>query len=244
MPPSNKPTMKRYFLLAMLFSAPLSAQSDATIAQVPQISVAARGEVKVDPDRATVQISVQTKAVTAAAAAAENATKQKAVIAAIKGLGLRDRDISTSGYSVVPEQRYEANREPVVVGYTVTNTLSVDVASLPLVGRVIDASLAKGANMITSLQFTASNTEAARREAIGIAIQRARGDAEAAAKAAGGTLGGLLEITIGAYYAPPPRPFDMKLRTAMASAEQTPIDPGEEAVSVDINTRWSYLISH
>ena len=92
------------------------------------------------------------------------------------------------------------------------------------------------------LQFSASNTESARRTAIAIAIQRARGDAEAAAKAAGGSLGGLLEVTIGAYYAPPPRPFDMKVRTAMAaSADQTPINPGEQTVSVDINTRWVYV---
>ena len=96
--------------------------------------------------------------------------------------------------------------------------------------------------MISSLQFSASNTESARRSAIALAIQRARADAETAAKAAGGSLGGLLEVTIGAYYAPPPRPFDMKVRTAMAdSGEQTPINPGTQTVSVDINTRWVYV---
>lgn len=234
--------MKRLFALFVLISTPLSAQNSATIATPPQVSVASRGEVKVNPDRATIQISVQTRSATAAAAATENASKQKAVIDALKALGLKDSDISTSDYSVNPEQRYEPNKEPVVVGYTVTNTLSVEVTSLKLVGPVIDASLAKGANMINSLQFSSSNTDSARRTAIGLAIARARGDAEAAAKAAGGTLGQLLEVTIGAYYAPPPRPFDMKGRVAMATAvEQTPINPGEQTVSVDINTRWEYL---
>ncbi|HZK77948.1 MAG TPA: SIMPL domain-containing protein [Gemmatimonadaceae bacterium] len=218
------------------------AQNSAIIATPPQISVAARGEIKVNPDHATLQISVQTKAATAAAAANENAAKQKAVIDALKALGLHDSDISTSDYSVYPEQRYEPNKEPVVVGYNVTNTLSVEVTSLKMVGPVIDASLAKGANMITSLQFSASNTEAARRSAIAMAITRAHGDAEAAAKAAGGSLGGLLEVTIGAYYAPPPRPFDMKARSGMAVAtEQTPVNPGEQTVSVDLTTRWVYL---
>ena len=225
-----------------VFSAPLSAQNTANIVTPSQISVASRGEVKVNPDHATIQISVQTKASTAAAAATENASKQKAVIDALRALGLRDSDISTSDYSVYPEQRYEPNKEPVIVGYNVTNTLSVEVSTLKMVGPVIDAALAKGANMITSLQFSASNTESARRSAITIAIQRARADAEAAAKAAGGSLGGLLEVTIGPYYAPPPRPFDMKTRSAMVStADQTPINPGEQTVSVDINTRWVYL---
>ena len=234
--------MKRFFALFALISTPLMAQNTATLATPPQISVASRGEVKVNPDRATVQISVQTRSATAAAAATENASKQKAVIDALKALGLKDSDISTSDYSVNPEQRYEPNKDPVVVGYTVTNTLSVEVASLKLVGPVIDASLSKGANMINSLQFSASNTDAARRSAIGLAIAHARDDAEAAAKAAGGSLGQLLEVTIGAYYPPPPRPFDMKGRVAMAaSVEQTPINPGEQTVSVDVNTRWEYL---
>ena len=60
----------------MAFVAPLSAQQPAiipTIDQVPQIAVAARGEIKVTPDRANIQISVQTRAATAAAAANENA---------------------------------------------------------------------------------------------------------------------------------------------------------------------------
>ena len=234
--------MKRLFAAFALVTTPLAAQNNATIATPPQVSVASRGEVKVNPDRATIQISVQTRSATAAAAATENASKQKAVIDALKALGLKDSEISTSDYSVNPEQRYEPNKEPVVVGYTVTNTLSVEVTSLKLVGPVIDASLAKGANMINSLQFSSSNTDAARRTAIGLAIAHARGDAEAAAKAAGGTLGQLLEVTIGAYYAPPPRPFDMKSRVAMAaSVEQTPINPGEQTVSVDINTRWEYV---
>lgn len=218
------------------------AQNTATIATPPQIVVASRGEVKLNPDRATVQISVQTRSATAAAAGTENAAKQKAVIDALKTLGIKDADISTSGYTVNPEQRYEPNKEPTVVGYTVTNTLSVEVKSLKLVGPVIDASLAKGANMINSLQFSSSNTDSARRVAIALAIEHARADAEAAAKAAGGSLGGLLEVTIGAYYAPPPRPFAMEAKIAMAaSADQTPISPGEQTVSVDINARWIYV---
>jgi uncharacterized protein YggE len=235
-------TMKQIFAVFALISAPLTAQTSASIATAPQISVASRGEVRVNPDRATIQISVQTKSTTAAAAATQNASKQKAVIDALKGLGLKDSDISTSNYSVNPEQRYEPNKEPVIVGYTVTNTLSVEVTSLKLVGPVIDASLAKGANMINSLQFSSSNTDTARRSAIGLAIAHARDDAEAAAKAAGGTLGQLLEVTIGAYYSPPPRPFDMNGRVAVGGiAEQTPINPGEQTISVDINTRWEYL---
>jgi uncharacterized protein YggE len=235
--------MKRSSLLvvACLISTPLFAQEPHTMAPIPQISVAARGEVKVVPDRANIQISVQTRAATADAAAAENARKQKAVIDALRALKIDAKDIATAGYNVYPEQRYEPNREPVVVGYNVTNTLSVELKSVDLVGRAIDAALANGANMISSLQFYASNTEAARQEAIAIAVRKARSDADAAARAAGGTITGLLEINVGSYYAPPPRPVELRAKGVVAAAAvDTPITAGDQTVAVDISTRWQF----
>jgi uncharacterized protein YggE len=232
--------MRKLILAALpLVSAPVLAQQSSINAPIPQIAVSANGEIKVTPDRANIHVSVQTRASTAAAAASENATKQKAVIDALRGLGLQANEISTIGYTVNPEHRYEPNREPVVIGYTVTNTLSVDVRDLALVGRIIDVAIARGANMITSLNFSASNTEAARREAIAQAIQRARLDADAAARAAGGTLGGLLEVNVGAYF-PPPRPVEYAVR-ATAQAADTPINPGEQTLTVNVNTRWSFI---
>lgn len=219
-------------------SASLTAQQPDIPAPIPSIAVTSHGEVKVSPDRATIQISVQTKGETAAAAASENARKQKSVIDALKALGLGDKDISTSGYNVYPEQRYEPNREPVITGYNVTNTITVDLKSVAMVGRVIDVALSKGANMINSLQFYASNVQAARHEAIAIAIRNARADAEAAAHAAGGNVSDLLEVTIGAYYMPPPRPMALKTMGVAAQAQDTPIAAGDETVSVDISTRW------
>jgi uncharacterized protein YggE len=231
--------------LGLIFAAlvaPLSAQqpaANAPIDQVPQIAVAARGEIKVTPDRANIQISVQTRAATAALAASENATKQSAAIAALRAIGLSADQISTVDYNVYPEQRYEPNKEPTIIGYNVTNTVSVEVRQLSQVGPAIDAALSKGANMVTSLRFYASNTDDARRTAIASAVQKARADAEAAARAAGGTIGELLEISIGAYSAPPPRPM-MRVSAAMAEQAPTPINPGEQTLTVDVSTRWRF----
>lgn len=232
----------RYNVLFAGLLAPLTIHAQDTRAPVepiPQIAVTGRGEIKVSPDRATIQVSVQTRAATAAAAAAENATKQQDVLTAFRKLGLGNDQLSTINYNVYPEQRYEQGKEPVIVGYNVTNTILVDVRKLDQVGPVIDAALAHGANMITSLQFYASNTEAARRSAIASAIDKARSDAEAAARAAHGSLGTLLEINIGSYSPPPPRPMVM-MRAAAAQAD-TPINPGEETLSVEVSTRWRFI---
>ena len=232
---------KLLFAAIVVVSAPLAAQQGDIMVTVPQISIGSVGEIKVSPDRAKIHISVQTKASTAAAAAADNAARQKAVIDALRALGLQANQISTVGYNVMPEQRYEPNREPVVTGYNVTNTILVDVTDLNLVGRVIDTAISKGANMITSLDFYASNTDAARRQAIAQAIQKARLDADAAAAAAGGTVAGLLEVNVGAYF-PPPRPVDFAVKLEAAGrAADTPINPGDQTVTVNVNTRWRFM---
>ena len=229
--------------LVALVLAPLTIQAQdntATLSVIPQISVTGRGEVKVSPDRATIQVSVQTRATTDAAAAAENATKTQSVLTALRSLGLGNDQLSTVNYNVYPEQRFDQGKEPAIIGYNVTNTVLVDVRKLNQVGPVIDAALSHGANMITSLQFYASNTEAARRTAIGAAIEEARADADAAARAAGGSLGGLLEINVGSYSPPPPRPVMMMARAAGVAQADTPINPGEETLSVEVTTRWRF----
>jgi uncharacterized protein YggE len=213
--------------------------SMAAQAPMPQITVVGRGEVKVSPDRATIQVSVQTRAPTAAAAAAENASKQQSVLAALRGLGLTNDQLSTINYNVYPEQRYQEGKDPVIVGYNVTNTILVDVRKLSQVGPIIDAALGHGANMIASLQFYSSATDAARRSAIAAAIDNARADAEAAARAAQGSLGSLLELSIGSYAPPPPRP--MAMMRVGATASDTPINPGEESVSIEVSTRWRFV---
>ena len=236
--------MKRRLLLAIaLLMAPVIGHAQdmmATAMTIPQILVVGRGEVKVTPDKATIQVSVQTRAATAAAAAAENATKQQAVLNALKALGLGNDQLSTMNYNVYPEQRYVEGKEPQIVGYNVTNTILVEVRKLNQVGPVIDAALAHGANMITSLQFSASNTDSARRTAIGLAIEKARADAEAAARAARGSLGALLEINVGAYSPVPPRPMVMMRAVAGSAQSDTPINPGEDTITVEVTTRWRF----
>jgi uncharacterized protein YggE len=153
-------------------------------------------------------------------------------------LGLGNDQLSTINYNVYPEQRYEQGKEPVIIAYNVTNTILAEVRKLTQVGPVIDAALSHGANMITSLQFYASNTETARRTAIATAIEKARADAEVAAKAARGTLGTLLEVNIASYSPPPPRPMMMMAKQAQAD---TPINPGEETLAVEVGTRWKFI---
>src|SRR5687768_12249613 len=208
---------------------------------VPQIMTSAHGEVRVSPDKATISIGVQTRAATAAAAAGQNSQKQRAVIDAIKARGIPAEQISTSSFNVIPETRYdrEGQQAPRTTSYLVMNTVTVELKRVDQVGPVIDASLAAGANQINSLAFGVQNADSARRVALASAMAKARADAEVMARAAGGTLGPLIEATamdIGA-----PRPMYMRAEAAMAADKSVPVEPGQETISAGISARWQFL---
>lgn len=234
-------------LAVLIAVAPLSAQQPATPAPpatlVPQIVATGEGEARFTPDRATIAIGVQTRAATAAQAAAENARKQRAVIDTLRTLGIPNELISTVDYNVYPEQRYnpqQGDQSPKIVGYNVSNTVRVEVRNLDRIGQLIDAALAKGGNQINSLNFYASNTDSARHSALAEAVQKARSDAEAIAKAAGGRLGELLDISEAGYAVPPPRPVPYAMAKA-AEAAPTPINPGEQSLNVGVVARWRFV---
>src|SRR6185503_13974848 len=114
------------------------------------IVVNGRGEVRVVPDLAIITIGVQTRAITAAEATAENSRKQAAVVSAIKAKGIAAPQIGTSGFSVQPETQYDQRGQaaPKTTGYLVSNTVTVELRRTELVGPVIDGALTAGANQI------------------------------------------------------------------------------------------------
>ena len=206
---------------------------------LPQIVTSASGEARLAPDRANVLVGVQTRASTAAAAARENNARQQAISAAITATGIPKEQISTENYNVYAETRSDrAGQNPTVIGYVVTNVVRVEVRRTDQVGPVIDAALAKGANQINSLEFFSSNTDAGRRQALSEAIGKARGDAEAMARAAGGGLGQLLELSTAEVG--PPRPLYRAAAMMDKSAAPTPIEPGELTLRVAVTGRWQF----
>jgi uncharacterized protein YggE len=230
----------RSLLLAVaLYSTPLmrsDAQSSSIVQQPqPQIVVSASGEVRVKPDRADISFAVETRAQTAAAAAAENARRQKAVMDALRAqIGAEDA-LSTVGYNVMVDERYDGN-ERRVLGYIARNTVMLSTRLLDRVGALIDQALASGANVVHGLSFSYSRADEARRQALADALSKARADADALARAAGGSLGSLIEIQVGAY----PNPPVPMMELARAAPAQTPIEPGEQSVQASVTARWAF----
>jgi uncharacterized protein YggE len=218
-------------------------QSVAPPAMPPQIAVSGVGETRVTPDRAVINIGVFSRATTAAAAARENARKQLAIIDTLRALGISRDQISTTQFNVSPEMRHipQSGRSE-ITGYSVSNTVRVEVRQLDQIAAAIDAALAKGANQINSLDFFVFNADEPRRRALAQAVERARLDAETLARAAGGSLGILLELSTG--YSPVPimrREMTMAAAGRMQADVATPIEPGEEMIRAVVTARWQFV---
>lgn len=235
------------FVLSMVATVTLllpleSAAGQQAPSTVPQIITAGRGEVDIKPDRVRMEFGVETRAASAAAAAADNSKRQRAVLDTLLKLGIAQDQIQTASLQVTPEMVYPGQGQPPKVsGYVARNSVRVEVLKLEQAGVLVDAALTKGATNIMGLQFYSSRAAEARREALIRAVKAARLDAEAMAAAAGYQLGALIEISSGGPSdGPVPMAMDM-VRSARlsASAEPTPVNPGELKVVETVSVRWA-----
>lgn len=236
-------TLRFATALSLAAAAPLLGQAPrgGPPSNPPSISVSASGEVKVTPDRAYVTVGVMTRGVTAAAAGAENARTQQAILDTLKKMGFSPQQLTTSGYSVSPDTRYnQQTGESTISGYIVRNSVRVEVRQIMQVGPVIDAALRKGANEIQGVGFFSSRADSARREALREAVAHSRADAEVLAQAAGGSLGELLEMSTTMN---PVRPVMYAEATAMRAKADvtTPVEPGEQSIDAFVVARWRFI---
>jgi uncharacterized protein YggE len=217
-----------------------SAAQDST-SRDRQIVTTGVGESSVVPDRAAIMFAVETRAQTAAAAGSDNARLQSAVIAALRGKGVLAEHITTSGYSLSPNERYDSGQRR-VLGYIARNFVIVDVQNVSSIGTLIDAALGAGANSIGGLRYYSTRIETIRRAALESAVAHAKADAEVMARAAGGTLGGPLEITqVSDGVFPRSAMMDQVVLTAAREGAPTPVEVGEQKVTVRVSTRWLFV---
>ena len=205
--------------------------------------VRATGEatIKAKPDRAEITIGVSTKAGTAEAASNQNASESNKLQSALKQALGSGGEIKTSGYSLSPQYDYPQGHAPRLNGYQAENTVNVTVDDLSLLGKVIDAATANGANQINGISFTLKDSSEVRSKALAQAAVNARANAESIAKALGVTVVALLEAEPAE--APAVRPLMMQTRMMAAAPAQapTPVEAGDldihATVSVTLEVR-------
>ncbi len=198
------------------------------------IHVTGEGLVEATPDIAYVNLGVRTQAPTAEEAQRANAEAVSRVIARLKALGVAEGDIQTSRFNLRPLMNYEVTREgkaPEIVGFAVDNIVMVTLRDLELVGEVIDAGIAAGANTVEGVRFAVEDPSELELEALRLAVEDARRRAEVIAEAAGVRIARVREISTTPGYVVP----FMEAAVAEGMRAATVIIPG----SVDIRASVS-----
>lgn len=171
------------------------------------------------PDQVKVDIGVTTTATTAQEAAAQNATQMTAVLNQVRQvLGLA-ADIKTIGYSITPNYRNTPGQQPVLIGYTATNTVEVTAGDSASIVKVIDSVSPVGATNIQSLRFSIRDDTPLRLQALGLAAKQAMGHAQAIA----GGLGLKVGVVIAAQEGVSVTPI---VGVVTGAAPSTPVEPG------------------
>ncbi|GAB6195738.1 SIMPL domain-containing protein [Lysobacter xanthus] len=197
------------------------------------LAVAAQAESRRAPDIATVSAGVVTQAADANTALRENAERMAKVVAAIRAAGVADRDVQTAGINLNPQYRYAENQPPAITGYQASNTVNVTVRDIGRLGRILDALVATGANQINGPTFDIDRKEPVYDEARRAALEKAQARAQMYAKALGLRVRRIVSIdeTGGSI----PRPGPVFAMAKMARDEATPVSPGENVLSVNLD---------
>lgn len=195
------------------------------------ITVTGTGETHATPDRASLSLSVRTNGATAKEALAANAAAMSRLIAAMKRVGVDDKDLKTEQFDV--SRRYDPDKVEGDRGYAAWSMLTVSNQSLERASRLSDIAVSAGADSVSGPSLSVADRQAEYRAALKRAFADAREKAEALAVAAGVSVGEVTSIVEGsepeAYYASPMRTLDAK----------TPIEPGSEQVTASVTVTFA-----
>ncbi|MGL4198563.1 MAG: SIMPL domain-containing protein [Allorhizobium sp.] len=227
-------------VLSVGFVAPAFAAE--TERREATIMVSGEGEAAIAPDMAVISLAVMRDAETAGEALSANSAAMAEVLADLKAQGIADKDLQTTDFSIQPKYKQETRTDgtyeaPVIVGYTVSNGLTVRVRDLAKLGEVIDRSVKLGVNQGGGITFTNDDPEAAVEAARKQAVEKAAAKAKTLTEAAGVKLGRVVEISEN-FARPMPQVYAAAPMAKMAD-ESVPIASGENLYTVTVNITYA-----
>ncbi len=225
-------------LTILLLSLGGGVAVQAGLSERGSLHVTGNAVVTGDPDIAYITIGVETRDPSAEVAAEDNANRMDRVFAALKALGLTDKELTTSGYNVYSSSQVQnrgTEQEVTSTTYHVQNRIIVTTKELNGVGHIIDAAVTAGANQVQGVRFDIEDKQAMQLKALSNAVEQGMAKAKVMAQSAGVTLGGLASINEN-YSSYAPMVSTMALRAD--SAMGTTISPGEVEVGATVNLEF------
>lgn len=208
------------------------------------ISVTGTATTEVKPDLLHVRFGVETQEKTAKQALEKNSILMNAVIDAVKQAGISESEISTSNFNIRPV--YDYYNEPLtgrntqeLIGYRVSNMVSVETKNLDLAADIIDNGVSSGANRVDSVFFTLSpqKHQEVKDNMLEKAVLNAKSKAQKALSPLDHTIIGVKAVSLSEFAMPYPQPVyrgDFAVAEA-AIAAPTPVFTSDQDVSTTAN---------
>ena len=156
------------------------------------VQVSGTAVVNVTPDWVLIQLGIQSSGKTPQKAEAGNSATINAVIRALKGLGIEEKDIVTDWYVIEPI--YSNGNSLLIQGYRIDNIVAVTLRDISKVNKVIISALNAGANRVVNVEFYLSDLRKYRDQARDMAMKAAQEKARDLAAAAGAQTGCVMSI--------------------------------------------------
>ena len=214
--------------------ATAQAQSTDTDETLRTLSVSGTGRVNAVPDVADISLGVFETDKEAAAASQKAAASMDAMVQALLGLGIDEKDIQTTSISL--NARYDWNKEPAeIIGWEARNMVNVTVRDIESVGDVVDTAVSSGANQVNGISFRVEDPAEAQALARTAAVEDAATKAQQLATDAGVEIVGIVTISESGEQQPQPIYMAREEMAFAASADtSTPVLPGEVELSVNV----------
>ena len=226
-----------------LCTAAFAQSSISVVPAMPVIIVTGSATVEATPDQAIVRIGIVHESGSARAAQDDASKIGQAIVRSIGALGVPAAKIQTSRLSISPmyaQPKPGSSDPPRIVGYSASNSVSVVLDNLALIGPVVDAGLENGANRLEGVQFRLKDDATVREKALMQAVAEARGKATAMATALSVTLGPVQEVSeTGSSVAPMGERGEAVFAMAARSSTPTPVSPGQIEVSASVTLKYA-----
>lgn len=229
------PMKKVVLVLAMLFLTVTYAQE---VKQIPQISVAGEGKVKVIPDQAAISVSTETKGNSAVDVKKLNDQKIEAVLKFIKKMNLSPADYKTERVSLNPQYDYEKKKH----SYNATQTIEILLKDLSKYDELMEGLVDQGINRIDNVTFQSSKLAQYQSEARKLAMKEAKLKAEDYVSVLGQKVGKAMTISDNSqtYY---PQPMYAAMKAVAMDREAAPRETlaiGE--INITANVSVSFIL--
>jgi uncharacterized protein YggE len=223
-------TMRPFAQVGAAGSASAGSQSEPRA--VTRVLVTGDSIVQVQPDTASLTVSVVSQARRALEAQQDNANKSDAVVRTLKTAAGAGAEVKTSGYSLQPIRVYKEGQPPTITGYEARNSVTVILSDLTKIGPLIDATAQAGANDVNGISFTLRKDRPARDQALAEATREAVSKARVIAQALGGRIVRIVEVQEEGVERPRPV-YQAEYGATRTAATATPIEVG----MLDITSR-------